>query len=106
MKVGCVRNLGIDKKKISQDDYPKNAFDYKASGTMIKINNQTISSASNVFSMSRLTEQNIRSSFSSGEISLHNNFENNNKPSKAFQMANDFYKPDRQGGKVVKDKDK
>lgn len=101
----CVRNLGIDKKKISQDDYPKNAFDYKASGTMIKINNQTISSASNVFSMSRLTEQNIRSSFSSGEISLHNNFENNNKPSKAFQMANDFYKPDRQGGKVVKDKD-
>ena len=59
----CVRNLGIDKKKISQDDYPKNAFDYKASGTMIKINNQTISSASNVFSMSRLTEQNIRSSF-------------------------------------------
>lgn len=94
----CVRNLGIDKAEIVKNDYPANAFDYKASGTKIKVNNKTISSATHIFSMSRLTEQNIRGNISNGEIGLHNNFENNNKPAQAFQMAKDFYKPNRHGG--------
>lgn len=114
----CVRNLGIDKKKNDilsgkeDEDYPKKAFDYKESGTKVKVynkilgNDETIS-ADRVFVMDRLTEQNIRGRIQSGEIGIHNNFENNNKPYKAFQMSRDFVKPIPiyTGGKTVVRKD-
>lgn len=92
----CVRNLGMDKKSgesITQEEYPKQAFEYIPEGTRVKVYNQQsqqdeIITADRVFKMSRLTELNIRGSrLNRGEIGLHDNFEEGNKPYKAFQMA-------------------
>ena len=111
----CVRNLGIDKKTETtvskENDYPKQAFEYKPKGIRIKVYNQTLQgdeiiTADSVFSMSRLTGLNIRGSrIRTGEIAIHHNFEDGNKPYKAFQMAKDFYVPesDRKGGTRVYD---
>lgn len=109
----CVRNLGIDKKKNDQltyrenEDYPKKAFDFKEKNTRVRVYNPTFGVdetivANNIFVMDRLTEQNIRGRLQSGEITLHNNFENNNKPYKAFQMSKDFKETERKGsGELV-----
>lgn len=92
----CVRNLGIDKSPgstLAEDDYPKQAFDYKPNGIRVKVYNQNskedeIITAERIFKMSQLTEQNIRGSrIKKGEIALHDNFESGNRPYKAFQMA-------------------
>ena len=64
----CVRNLGIDKSPgstLAEDDYPKQAFDYKPNGIRVKVYNQNskedeIITAERIFKMSQLTEQNIR----------------------------------------------
>ena len=40
-----------------------------------------------IFVMSKLTDQNIRSRLQQGELAIHNNFEDGNKPAYAFQMA-------------------
>lgn len=83
----CVRNLGMDKTPIAKDSFPGQAFEYMPTAR-IKLNGQTVL-AERIFSMTKLTEQNIRGGFSRGEIGLHNNFDNNNKPSKSFQMSSD-----------------
>lgn len=113
----CVRNLGIDKKKDDQltyrenEDYPKKAFDFKEKNTRVRVYNPTFGVdetivANNIFVMDRLTEQNIRGRLQSGEITLHNNFENNNKPYKAFQMSKDFKETERKGsGELVSIRD-
>lgn len=96
----CVRNLGIDKTRnqtITEEEYPKQAFEYYPSGTLVKVYDQQSSgdktiTAERVYKMSRLTEQNIRGSrLNRGEIGLHDNFDDGNKPYKAFQMAKDNY---------------
>lgn len=113
----CVRNLGIDKKKGDKltnkenEDYPKKAFDFKERNTKVRVFNPTFgfdvtTTANNIFVMDRLTEQNIRGRIQVGEIGLHNNFENNNKPYKAFQMSKVFKETDRKGsGELVSIRD-
>lgn len=96
----CVRNLGIDKalnQDITINDYPKQAFEYIPNNVKVKVYNQQsqqdeIIIADRIFKMSRLTEQNIRGSrLTRGEIALHDNFDDGNKPYKAFQMAKNIY---------------
>lgn len=111
----CVRNLGIDKTKnatLQQNEYPKEAFEYKPKQTKVRVYNQNVGVdqetwADRIFSMTRLTEQNLRGRIRSGEIGIHNNFEDGNKPYKAFQMAKDFVIPpsDRKGGANVINRD-
>lgn len=100
----CVRNLGMDQKSeesITKEEYPQQAFEYIPEGTHVKVYNQQsqqdeIVIADRVFKMSRLTELNIRGSrLNRGEIGLHDNFEEGNKPYKAFQMAKN-----KQTGKI------
>lgn len=96
----CVRNLGIDKTTelfLSENDYPAQAFEYLPTNTRVKVYDQLSNkdeeiSADRIFKMARLTDQNIRGSrLNKGEIALHDNFEDGNKPYKAFQMAKDKY---------------
>lgn len=111
----CVRNLGIDKAKndplSKEKDYPKQAFEYLPTGTQVKVYNQTTLTdetiiADNIYKMTRLTKQNIRGSRSIGEIAIHDNFEEGNKPYKAFQMAKDLYTETKSGNQNVYDEDK
>lgn len=111
----CVRNLGIDKPAGQNtvnktNDLPQQAYEYKPTGTRVKVYNQTISgdeiiTADNIFKMSRLTDLNIRGRIRIGEIAIHHNFEDGNKPYKAFQMSAKPYSPtkDKKGGIIVRD---
>lgn len=97
----CVRNLGIDKapkgEELTVDEYPKQAFEYIPNGIRVKVYNQQSKedeeiTAERIFRMSRLTSQNIRGSrLNKGEIGIHDNFDDGNKPYKAFQMAKNLY---------------
>ncbi|WP_185911622.1 MULTISPECIES: fimbrial protein [Bacteroides] len=96
----CVRNLGIDKglnDELKKDGFPEQAFEYIESGTRVKVYNQQSNQdeeiiADRIFKMTRLTEQNIRGSrLNKGEIALHDNFDDGNKPYKAFQVAQNLY---------------
>jgi len=90
----CVRNLGIDitqANDIKKETYPKQAFEYKEKAT-VKVYNKILDTDETVdkeriFVMSKLTDQNIRSRLQQGELAIHNNFEDGNKPAYAFQMA-------------------
>lgn len=107
----CVRNLGIDKARSDQlsknNDYPKQAFEYIPNNTRVKVYNQTmqgdeIITADRIYKMSRLTSQNIRGSrYNKGEIAIHDNFDDGNKPYKAFQMAKNLCTDTKSGGKNV-----
>ena len=90
----CVRNLGIDitqANDIKKETYPKQAFEYKDEARVKVYNKYTatdeIATKSRIFVMSKLTDQNIRSRLKTGELAIHNNFEDGNKPAYAFQMA-------------------
>lgn len=96
----CVRNLGLDKapnEELKRDEYPQQAFEYLDQGTRVKVYNQQskedeIITAQLVFKMSRLTAQNIRGSrLKKGEIGIHDNFDEGNKPYKAFQVSKKAY---------------
>ncbi|MBD3591381.1 fimbrial protein [Bacteroides sp. GM023] len=111
----CVRNLGIDKttKQTTVDktkDLPQQAYEYKSTGTRVKVyttsGDETIT-ANNIFKMSRLTDLNIRGRIRIGEIAIHHNFEDGNKPYKAFQMSANPHSPasNRIGGTTVRDGD-
>lgn len=90
----CVRNLGIDvtqESDIKKTNYPNQAFEYKDEARVKVYNkystNDEIATKKRIFVMSRLTDQNIRSRVKTGELAIHNNFEDGNKPAYAFQMA-------------------
>lgn len=90
----CVRNLGIDVTKssdIAKNNYPNQAFEYKDEAKVKVYNKNTatdeIETKERIFVMSKLTSQNIRSRLKTGELAIHNNFEDGNKPAYAFQMA-------------------
>lgn len=90
----CVRNLGIDVKNendIKEENYPAQAFDYEPNAK-VKVYNDIlkmdeIANKERIFVMSKLTDQNIRTRVKIGELAIHNNFEDGNKPAYAFQMA-------------------
>lgn len=86
--------MGIDitqANDIKKETYPKQAFEYKEKAT-VKVYNKILDTDETVdkeriFVMSKLTDQNIRSRLQQGELAIHNNFEDGNKPAYAFQMA-------------------
>ena len=88
--------MGIDitqANDIKKETYPKQAFEYKEKAT-VKVYNKDLATdetadKERIFVMSKLTDQNIRSRVQSGELAIHNNFEDGNKPAYAFQMAKD-----------------
>lgn len=87
----CVRNLNLDMNKDNAGDVDAkvgNAFEYNES--------------TRVFRMTQLDEKNIRGKLSSGELGLHDNFSNTNKPYKAFQMAKEFHAAEEGSGKWMK----
>lgn len=84
----CVRNLNLDMNEGNAGDVNAkvaNAFEYDES--------------TRVFRMAQLDEKNIRGKLSSGELGLHDNFSNTNKPYKAFQMAREFHTAEESNGK-------
>lgn len=90
----CVRNLGLDIPKggdITKTDVAREAFDYNASAQVNvydpTVGGYRITTAERVFDLNMLTDLNKRGRINSGEIGLHDNFSNGNKPFKAFQMA-------------------
>lgn len=84
----CVRNLNLD----------MNAGN--AENENIKVGNAfKYNEATHVFTMAQLDEKNIRGKLDSGELGLHDNFSNTNKPYSSFQMAADFHKAKQGNGK-------
>lgn len=92
----CVRNLGTDINK-GTDNISLNkkriqeAYEY-TENKMVGIYNPTTdnyetTSANRIFNLKYLTEQNIRGIVKNGEVEVHDNFQDGNKPYKAFQMA-------------------
>lgn len=74
-RMRCVRNLGLS-NTLAKTKVVDPPFKYNA-GTR-------------VFDMSQLTIQNKRTGKLSGEIDSHNNFDDANRPYKAFKMASTF----------------
>lgn len=106
----CVRNLGIDKSKsdkLEVTEYPDQAFEYIPKDIQVKVYNQIfqgdqIITAQRIFKMSQLTDLNMRGSrITKGEIAIHDNFDDGNKPYRAFQMAKNFYTDTKAGGGKV-----
>ena len=87
----CVRNLNLDMNASNAENK-----DIKVSNAF-KYNEKT-----RVFTMAQLDEKNIRGKLDSGELGLHDNFSNTNKPYSAFQMAADFHKAAQGKGKWKK----
>lgn len=92
----CVRNLGIDvanATEITKNNYPSQAFEYKGEQEVtVKVYNKytatdEVATKKRIFVMTKLTDQNIRTRTNNGELAIHNNFEDGNKPAYAFQMA-------------------
>ena len=71
----CVRNLGLSNK---------DAIDKVVSPAY------TYNSQNKVFIMDQLTSQNKRTGKTTGELDFHDNFDDINRPYKAFQMASSF----------------
>lgn len=71
----CVRNLNIT----------NNGAKTVAASPAYKYN-----SSNRVFAMNQLTSQNKRAGKVTSELDFHDNFDDTNRPYKAFQMANDF----------------
>lgn len=74
-RMKCVRNLGLS-NALAKTQMVGAPFKYNA-GT-------------HVFDMSQLTNQNKRMGKVSGELEFHDNFNDANRPYKAFKMANTF----------------
>lgn len=76
----CVRNLNLDMNASNADNKE------------IKINNAfKYNEATHVFTMAQLDEKNIRGKVDFGELGLHDNFSNTNKPYTSFQVAANFH---------------
>ena len=71
----CVRNLGLSNQD-AEKEVVSPAYTYQSSNR--------------VFIMDQLTIQNKRSGKTTGELDFHDNFNDINRPYKAFQMANSF----------------
>lgn len=87
----CVRNLNLDMDASNATDKNRkvnNAFKYDE--------------ATHVFTMAQLDEKNIRGKLDSGELGLHDNFSNTNKPYYSFQVAADFHTAAQGEGKWAK----
>lgn len=87
----CVRNLNLDMDASNATDKNRkvnNAFKYDE--------------ATHVFTMAQLDEKNIRGKLDSGELGLHDNFSNTNKPYYSFQVATDFHTAAQGNGKWAK----
>ncbi len=71
----CVRNLGLSNPE-AVNTAVDDAYSYDSN--------------TRIFRMSQMAERNIRPGKVSGELGNHNNFDDANRPYKAFQMAKDF----------------
>ena len=84
----CVRNLGMPNSDAT---------------TKVVSPAYTYNSSSNVFIMRQLTDQNKRSGKVTSELDFHDNFDDTNRPYKAFQMAKSFIGNQNTNWKVLFD---